>query len=112
MRKIIHTSHLIDCTGAAVKENWSIVVENGEIIEMGPTSQFSGLEAEVLDLTGGWVTPGFIDMHAHFCYSEEAEFQKSAIRPNKVNMLNAGFINAEEWLLPGRDHCTDCRYTF
>ena len=40
-------------------------------------------------------------MHAHFCYSEEADFQQSAIRPNKVNMLNCGFINAEEWLYQG-----------
>lgn len=101
MKKIIHTTHLIDGTGAPVKENWSLMVEDGEIKEMGPKANFADLEAEVVDLTDGWVTPGFIDMHAHFCYSEEAEFQKSAIRPNKVNMLNCGFINAEEWLYQG-----------
>lgn len=101
MRKIIHTSKLIDCTGAPVKENWSLVVEDGVIVDMGARTQFQGVSFESLDLSSGFVMPGFIDMHAHFCYSEEAEFQQYAINPNKVNMLNCGLLNAEEWLYQG-----------
>ena len=33
MKKIIHTTRLIDCTGAPVKENWSLIVEDGLIIK-------------------------------------------------------------------------------
>ena len=101
MKKIIHTAKLLDCTGAPVKEDWSLVVEDGVIVDIGSTEKFIGLDMEALDLTAGFVMPGFIDMHAHFCYSEEAEFQQSALNPNKVNMLNCGFINAEEWLYQG-----------
>ncbi len=42
MKKIIHTTHLIDCTGAPVKENWSLIVEDGLIIEMGPSANYAG----------------------------------------------------------------------
>ena len=43
MKKIIHTM-MFDCTGAPVKENWSLIVEDGLIIEMGPSTNYASLE--------------------------------------------------------------------
>lgn len=102
MRTLIKTSRLIDGTGAATRHRWSLLVQDGIITDSGPETQFAGMAAdEVIDLTDGVVVPGFIDAHTHFCYIHEAGFQQSALRPNKVAMLNAGFDNAEEWLHQG-----------
>lgn len=101
MRTLINTSTLIDCTGKVPHSNWSILVNNGLIIDMGLTTHFEGIDAEIIDLTDGVVVPGFIDMHTHFSYIHETGFQQSAIQPNKVAMIAAGIDNAEEWLYQG-----------
>lgn len=101
MQTLIRTSKLIDGTGAAPKENWSLLVRDGVITDIGPQSQFEGIEAEVVDLTAGVVTPGFLDIHTHFCYITEAAFQQNAAQPNKAAMMNSGIANAEEWLHQG-----------
>lgn len=101
MQTLIKTSKLIDGSGDAARLGWSVVVEDGRVVEIGPTAQFEGIEAEVLDLTDGVVVPGFLDVHTHFCYINEAGFQQSALQPNKVAMLNAGLANAAEWLHQG-----------
>jgi imidazolonepropionase-like amidohydrolase len=46
-----------------------IAVENGRILEMGPGLEYNG--AEVVDLTGCTVTPGFIDAHCHIGMFED-----------------------------------------
>ncbi|MBK8020588.1 MAG: amidohydrolase family protein [Chloroflexi bacterium] len=101
MQTLIKTSKLLDGTGVPLKSDWSLLVNDGMITDLGPQSEFEGIEAEVLDLTDGVVIPGFIDVHTHFCYINEAGFQQNALQPNKVAMLLAGFDNAEEWLYQG-----------
>ncbi|MFW5714100.1 MAG: amidohydrolase family protein [Brevefilum sp.] len=101
MKKIIRTRRLLDCTGSPVKKDWSLIVEDGEIVQMGPSKEIDEPNLPILDMTNGFVMPGFIDMHAHFCYTEDAEFQQSNLNPNKVKMLNCGLRNAEEWLYQG-----------
>ena len=101
MQTLIRTARLIDGTGAPEKQDWSLLVRDGLIVDSGPSAQFDGLNAETLDLTGGVVIPGFLDVHTHFCWIDEAGFQQYAAQPNKVAMLAAGFANAEEWLHQG-----------
>lgn len=101
MQTLINTSTLIDCTGEAPRSDWSLLVRNGLIVDMGLTTQFEGIDAEIIDLTDGVVVAGFIDMHTHFSYIHEAGFQQSAVQPNKVAMIAAGVDNAEEWLYQG-----------
>ena len=48
-----------------------ILVENGKIVEVGEAAEVAiPSEAEVIDLTGKWVTPGFIDAHSHMAMGE------------------------------------------
>ncbi len=101
MQSLICTSTLIDCTGAPPRQDWDLLVEDGVILEMGPRGSLSGSGEESLDLREGVVTAGFIDMHTHFCYTDEAEFQQSVLHPNRAWMLDCGFLNAEEWLYQG-----------
>ncbi|MDZ4763143.1 MAG: amidohydrolase family protein [Chloroflexota bacterium] len=101
MQTLIKTATLIDGTGESAKPGWSLLVQDGIIIDCAPAAHFDGIDAEIVDLTAGVVVPGFLDVHTHFCYIHEAGFQQSAMQPNKVAMLDAGFDNAEEWLHQG-----------
>ncbi|MBQ1271853.1 MAG: amidohydrolase [Clostridia bacterium] len=46
-------------------ENATILVEDGIIRAVGQDVEIP-LDAEIIDLEGKWVTPGFIDAHTHF----------------------------------------------
>ena len=54
-------------------DNGTVLLEAGKIVAIeGPG--FSAPDgAEVIDATGKWVLPGFIDAHAHVGVHEEAE---------------------------------------
>ncbi len=54
---------LWDGTGAGVLENAVMIVRDGRIIEISTGAPPDG--AQVIDLTGTWLVPGFIDAHAH-----------------------------------------------
>ncbi|HZI67357.1 MAG TPA: amidohydrolase family protein [Thermoanaerobaculia bacterium] len=60
---------LVDGTGAAARENALLVVENGRIVSVGPSSPaaLAALPpgAEVRDVSGRWIVPGLIDAHVH-----------------------------------------------
>ncbi|MGH2360251.1 MAG: amidohydrolase family protein, partial [bacterium] len=50
----------------AVLEKHCVVIEEGKINQVTPTSQVIWAEdAQVIDADGAYVAPGFIDMHAH-----------------------------------------------
>ena len=42
-----------------------IAVENGKIVSVGPRDAATDAGAEIFDVGGLWVVPGFIDMHVH-----------------------------------------------
>jgi imidazolonepropionase-like amidohydrolase len=101
MPTLIKTSKLIDGTGSPPYSDWAILVDGETITDMAHVSKFDGIDADIVDLQEGVVVPGFIDAHTHFCYIHEAEFQQSALQPNKVAMMLAGVDNADEWLHQG-----------
>lgn len=47
----------------------SILVEHGKIVAVGTELEIPA-DAEVIDLAGKWVTPGFIDAHSHLAMGE------------------------------------------
>lgn len=47
-------------------ENGIVLVEDGKIKEIGAEVAIPS-NAEVIDAKGGWLTPGFIDVHTHMC---------------------------------------------
>lgn len=61
---------LIDGTGAGPVADAAVVVEDGRIKAVGPADAVAiPQDAEVIDLTGTWLLPGFIDAHVHFFQS-------------------------------------------
>ncbi|UAK23458.1 amidohydrolase family protein [Sphingomonas nostoxanthinifaciens] len=56
---------VIDGTGAAPQPNMSVTVENGRIVSIGRTAGRPAKSARVIDGTGRFLLPGFIDSNAH-----------------------------------------------
>jgi imidazolonepropionase-like amidohydrolase len=57
---------LIDGTGRRPLENAQIIIRAGRFVAIGRTGELSAPEhAEVIDVTGKTILPGFIDGHAH-----------------------------------------------
>ncbi len=54
-----------------ILESATILIDDGKIKEIGVSTEIVIPEdAEVIDLTGKWVTPGFIDAHSHLAMGE------------------------------------------
>ena len=61
---------VIDGTGAPVRENQTILIENGHITQIGPASATRApATARIVDLTGHTVIPGIVGMHDHTFYT-------------------------------------------
>lgn len=45
-----------------------LVVENGRVVRIGPSAAegCAGEQVQVIDCTGKWIAPGFVDLHVHF----------------------------------------------
>jgi imidazolonepropionase-like amidohydrolase len=60
---------VIDGTGAAAKENQTVVIKDGNIAQLGPSASVKPPDgAAVIDLTGKSVIPGLVMVHEHLYY--------------------------------------------
>lgn len=59
---------VIDGTGAAAKEDQTVVLANGKIQSVGGTDSNVPKDAQLLDLHGYTVIPGLVGMHDHMFY--------------------------------------------
>ena len=62
-------ARVIDGTGAAPREDQTIVISNGRIVAVGAASSVAvPAGAQAMDLTGQTVMPGMVGMHEHLFY--------------------------------------------
>lgn len=83
-----------------IKLNSSIVIENGRIAEIGPSSNIKARyldlitrkEVEFIDMTGSVILPGFVDPHTHalFTGTREDEFVMRIEGKTYVDILLGG----------------------
>lgn len=67
---LLKNARVIDGTGAGAIENQSILIRRGKIISITPTGQTEApKDAEVIDLAGQTVLPGFVMLHEHMFYN-------------------------------------------
>ncbi|MGH9404866.1 MAG: amidohydrolase family protein [Terriglobia bacterium] len=63
---------VIDGTGAAPAEDQTVIVDQGKITALGPSSSTPAPEgAKILDLSGDTVIPGLVGMHDHLFYPSQ-----------------------------------------
>lgn len=60
---IVDNINLIDGSGADIKENVTVVIEDGKFTHIG--SPVDSADAEVIDGQGKYMLPGMIDTHVH-----------------------------------------------
>ena len=66
---VLQHVHVLDGTGAAGRDDQTIVIDNGKIAAVGP-SVAAPAGAKVLDMTGHTALPGIVDMHGHLYYGQ------------------------------------------
>jgi imidazolonepropionase-like amidohydrolase len=69
---------VIDGTGAAPRQNVTLVMENGRIRDMGPNLRVPG-GATVVDLSGKYVVPGIINAHGHVSENRDPQLRQYAL---------------------------------
>lgn len=65
-----------------VLEGGAVLVEDGKILAAGRELEIPA-DAQVIDTTGCWVTPGLIDCHTHLCLMSEPKTMPSL--PSETN---------------------------
>ena len=99
--KLIKCGHLYDGVTEEWKENWQILVEGERIVLVGKALTCPD-EAEVIDLTDAYVTPGMIDAHMHMdfwdwhtvreeVYTTSEEAKTLAVARTAKKSLQRGF---------------------
>ena len=83
---------LIDGTGAKPLTNRTIIINGDTIESVGPSISTTIPEnATVIDITGKWILPGFIDLHHHLGYGETSHSMATLRALDMMNrMLSAG----------------------
>ena len=54
-------TEFLDSTGSG----WAVLVQDGKIAQVGPANQINAEGARIVNVPGGTILPGFIDMHTH-----------------------------------------------
>lgn len=71
---------VIDGTGTGPQKDVTLVIENGRIREVGPSSKVPvPAGAAVVDLTGKFVVPGIINAHGHVGAKTEPQLRQYAL---------------------------------
>jgi imidazolonepropionase-like amidohydrolase len=96
----IRAGQLFDGTGENLAAGVTIIVRDGRIVEVGPRVQVPA-GAEVIDLTGWTVLPGFIDMHTHLTSDPTDGFADRRFREFPGYSALLGAKNARLTLLAG-----------
>ena len=104
---VIHAGHLFDTASGKVLENQSVVIEAGRVTNV-ESGFIGGQEDDIIDLSGSYVSPGFMDMHVHLdgelnppaSYSEEFFMNSAdiALRSSifAKRTLDAGFTTVRD----------------
>ena len=93
MKLALKADRLIDGTGADAVSNGAIVIENGKITEITTQQalQFApGEDVEVIEVSGGSIMPGFIEMHSHMhCNAQEDAYAHIMTESDEVFLMRA-----------------------
>jgi imidazolonepropionase-like amidohydrolase len=92
---VLANGRLIDGTGTAPRQGWSVVVVDDAVIEaVGPSAALvRPTEARVVDVGGRTIMPGLIDAHTHLTY-HAGEYALTLQQMNETLEMNT--INAVE----------------
>jgi imidazolonepropionase-like amidohydrolase len=77
---VLTRATVIDGTGAAPQNDVSVVMENGVIRDMGPSSKITAPGGStIIDLTGKFIVPGIINAHGHVDANRDSQLRQYAL---------------------------------
>ncbi len=77
---VLSRATVIDGTGAGPQKDITLILENGRIREIGPSSKIAKPDgAAVLDLDGMFIVPGIINAHGHVGAKTEPQLRQYAL---------------------------------
>lgn len=83
-----------------------IIIEGKEIKDIRPVSTEYGPDAEVMDMAGATVLPGFFDLHAHLMFANQ-DYNASMMRSQNQYLLDC-MKYAQVYLKHGYTTIRDC----
>jgi imidazolonepropionase-like amidohydrolase len=89
-RILLQDVTVIDGTGGTAQQHRDILINGDRIEAVGPTGGLSADGAEQVPLAGRFVTPAFVDMHAHLLnhpWDEKGQIRPRWDRNGVVEML-------------------------
>jgi imidazolonepropionase-like amidohydrolase len=77
---VLTRATVIDGTGTAPQNDVSVVMENGVIRDMGPSSRITApAGSTIIDLTGKFIVPGIINAHGHVDANRDPQLRQYAL---------------------------------
>ncbi|MBM4262643.1 MAG: amidohydrolase family protein [Deltaproteobacteria bacterium] len=77
---VLNRATVIDGSGAPPQKDFTVVMENGRIRDLGPSSKIKApAGATVIDLTGKFIVPGSINAHGHVGENSEPQLRQYAL---------------------------------
>src|SRR5271156_651656 len=87
---VLNHVRVIDGTGAAAKDDQTVVIANGKIESIGAAGSVAIPQgAQQLDKTGYTVIPGIVGMHDHLYYTDSAAMQRVGGRLGEPGLIVA-----------------------
>lgn len=96
---IVRAGFLIDGSGSPPQQGVSIVVQDGRIAEVRASTPADAASPGAIDLTGFYVLPGLIDVHAHLTLSPDPDLGYGDLSAPATGIL--GVVHAERTLMAG-----------
>ena len=108
MRIFLRGATLIDGTGAEPVPSSGVLVEEDRIVAVGRLSDFGEVEhAQVVDLTGRFLLPGFINVHEHLTMKRVvgglADRMRAPVEVLAAEAVHAALVNLAEGITTIRD---------
>ena len=109
---VLRVARLFDGVDGSTRERAELRIEDGRLRAIGDHGTLlreGDTLVERLDLS---CTPGFLDIHTHFCYPVYGDFQRPTSTPARLGMLAQGFAQAASWLHQGVTAARDVGTSF
>lgn len=98
---VIHARRLIDVVEGTVRENVTIVVEEGKFARIVNGFQDVATDDELIDLKQHTVMPGLMDMHTHLMWQHSAKSYTEKFFMNKSEYALRSSVYAKRTLMAG-----------
>ncbi len=95
---VLTNGTVVTVTGKTFKKG-SVVVKDGKIAEVGDIKSFPK-EAKIIDVKGGWITPGLIDCHTHISVSPAQNTMPATTDSNEMSDPVTPHVRAIDGLYP------------